>query len=91
MQEFLAVPAANVHLLPEGVGCEIGALAEPLAVCVRALNRAEIPVGARVLVLGSGTIGLLATLLAAGLASEVAVTARVTNTGGRSGDESHDR
>lgn len=76
MQELLVAPAPNVHPLPYGVSCEIGALAEPLAVCVRALNRAEIPVGARVLVLGSGTIGLLATLLAAELASEVAVTAR---------------
>jgi len=76
MQELLAVPAANVHPLPDGVGCDIGALAEPLAVCVRALNRAEVPTGARVAVVGSGTIGLLTTLLASQLASEVAVTAR---------------
>lgn len=81
MQELLAAPALNVHPLPDGVDCEIGALAEPLAVCVRALNRAEIPVGARVLVLGSGTIGLLATLLAAELASEVAATARYPHQG----------
>lgn len=81
MQELLTVPVANVHVLPRDVDCDIGALAEPLAVCVRALNRAEIPVGARVLVLGSGTIGLLATLLAAALASEVAVTARYPHQG----------
>lgn len=76
MQELLSAPEANVHPLPEGVDCSIGALSEPLAVCVRAINRAEIPVGARVLVLGSGTIGLLATLLAEELASEVVATAR---------------
>lgn len=81
MQELLAVPAANVHPFPEGVNCDIGALAEPLAVCVRAVNRAEIPVGARVLVLGSGTIGLLSALLASELASEVAVTARYPHQG----------
>lgn len=81
MQELVTIPAANVHVLPDGVGCDTGALAEPLAVCVRALNRAEIPVGARILVLGSGTIGLLATLLAAELASEVVVTARYAHQG----------
>src|SRR5262245_2775935 len=58
MSELLTAPASNVHALPAGVDVELGALAEPLAVCVRGLNRAEAPVGARVLVLGSGTIGL---------------------------------
>jgi len=81
MQELLAVPVTNVHPLPAGVGPEIGALAEPLAVCVRALNRAEMPVGARVLVLGSGAIGLLVTLLASSVAGEVAATARYPHQG----------
>ena len=76
LQEYVTVPAGNVHPLPAGISVDIGALAEPLAVCVRALNRAETPAGARVLVLGSGTIGLLAAMLASGLADEVAVTAR---------------
>ena len=76
MQEVLVVPAANVHPLPESVGPDIGALAEPVAVCVRALNRADLPLGSRVLVLGSGTIGLVSILLARGSAVEVAATAR---------------
>jgi L-iditol 2-dehydrogenase len=76
MQELLSAPPANVHPLAPGVGPDIGALAEPLAVCVRGLNRAEAPVGSRVLVLGSGTIGLLSVLLARELALEVAATAR---------------
>jgi len=76
MQELLSVPAGNVHPLPHGISPELGALAEPLAVCVRALNRAEAPVGSRVLVLGSGTIGLVSTLLASATACEVAATAR---------------
>ena len=76
MQEFMVAPAANVHPLPEGVSPELGSLAEPLAVCVRALNRAEAPLGSRVLVLGSGTIGLISTLLAMASAVEVVATAR---------------
>lgn len=82
MQELVAVPEANVHALPEGVSLDIGSMAEPLAVCVRALNRAEAPMGARVLVLGSGTIGLLAVLLASQTANEVAVTARYPHQAG---------
>lgn len=76
MQDLLVAPVENVHRLPAGTGPAIGALAEPLAVCVRAMNRAQAPLGSRVLVLGSGTIGLLALLLARDLSEEVAVTAR---------------
>lgn len=76
LQEYLAVPAANVFPLPSGVSPELGALAEPLAVAVRAMNRAGIAQGDRVLVLGAGTIGLVTLLLAREVANEVAVTAR---------------
>lgn len=76
MQELISAPAANVHSLPPGIGIDLGSLAEPVAVCVRALNRAAPPLGSRVLVLGSGTIGLVSVLLANGSAVEVASTAR---------------
>lgn len=76
LQEYLAVPAANVFPLPPGVSPELGALAEPLAVAVRAMNRARIAQGDRVVVLGAGTIGLLTLLLAREVANEVVITAR---------------
>lgn len=76
LQEYLAVPAANVFPLPPGVSPEVGALAEPLAVAVRAMNRARIVQGDRVVVLGAGTIGLLTLLLAREAATAVAITAR---------------
>lgn len=76
LQEYLAVPAASVFPLPPGVAPELGALAEPLAVAVRAMNRARIAQGDRVVVLGAGTIGLLTLLLAREVANEVAITAR---------------
>ena len=76
MQEVISAPAANVHALPAGAPAELGSLAEPVAVCVRAMNRAAAPHGSRVLVLGSGTIGLISVLLARANALEVAVTAR---------------
>ncbi len=76
MQQRFAVPAANVYPLPEGIDPIVGALAEPAAVAVRGIQRAEIAMGARVLVLGSGTIGLMCTMLLRDRAGEVAATAR---------------
>lgn len=63
--------------LPAGMTAEQGALVEPLAVSVHAVRLAKMREGARVAVLGAGTIGLTALLAAKGLgASEVYVTAR---------------
>ena len=76
LQEYLAVPAVNVFPLPPRVSPELGALAEPLAVAVRAMNRAQIVQGDRVAILGAGTIGLVTLLLARDIANEVVITAR---------------
>ena len=76
MQQRFAVPAANVYALPAGIDPVLGSLAEPIAVAVRGIQRAEIPMGARVLVLGSGTIGLMCAMLLRDRVGEVAVTAR---------------
>jgi threonine dehydrogenase-like Zn-dependent dehydrogenase len=55
----------------------LGALVEPTAVCVHAVRLGEVRLGARVLILGAGTIGLLAVLAArAAGAAEVVITAR---------------
>ncbi|MBI5947357.1 MAG: alcohol dehydrogenase catalytic domain-containing protein [Chloroflexi bacterium] len=76
LQQMVAVPSGSVYALPDGVDPLHGSLAEPLAVAVRGVHLAELPLGARVLVLGGGTIGLMATLLLRDVAAEVAVTAR---------------
>lgn len=59
MCERIAVPAHRVHLLPDGVGFDAGALAEPAAVGVHALSRAGISGGSTILVVGAGVIGLM--------------------------------
>ena len=60
MGEYLNVPAAKALRLPEGVTWEQAVMAEPLAVAVHAIRVAEMQPGAKVLILGSGTIGLMA-------------------------------
>jgi threonine dehydrogenase-like Zn-dependent dehydrogenase len=60
---LVAVPAALVHPLTPGVAAEDAVLTEPASVVFRGLTRAAVRPGARVLVIGDGTIALLAVYL----------------------------
>lgn len=72
--ERVSVPAALLHELPDGMPWERAAMIEPLANGVHAWALAGRPAGARVGVIGAGTIGLVAYLVAqAGGAAEVVV------------------
>lgn len=59
MARWVVVPAANVHLLPDGVDPRAGALVEPLACVLAAWTRARPAVGERVHVVGDGPTALL--------------------------------
>jgi 2-desacetyl-2-hydroxyethyl bacteriochlorophyllide A dehydrogenase len=77
LAEAVVVPAERVHAVPASLDPALAALAEPTAVIVHALLRGRIERGQRVLVLGAGTIGLLAIAAARRLgAGEVYVVAR---------------
>ncbi len=72
---FVAVSRRSLHPVPDGLDLAHAALAEPVAVAVHAVRRAPVVLGASVLVLGAGPIGLavLQAAHAAG-AGMVAVT-----------------
>ncbi|MDQ6671845.1 MAG: zinc-binding dehydrogenase [Chloroflexota bacterium] len=57
-------PAAIVYHLPDGISDQVGALAEPLACAVRAIDRTGLRSGDRVCILGGGPIGLMLLALA---------------------------
>ena len=57
--EYVVWPAQSLVRLPDAVTFEHGALVEPLAVAVRAVNRAGVGGAASAVVVGAGTIGLL--------------------------------
>jgi L-iditol 2-dehydrogenase len=57
--EYVAVPAANIVPLPNGVSFEEAAMTEPAAVAIHALRRAGIDVGDAVAIFGVGPIGLM--------------------------------
>ncbi|MFI5181327.1 MAG: zinc-binding dehydrogenase [Thermoanaerobaculia bacterium] len=63
-----------VRRIPEGLSFEVAALLDPLASVVHGLSRLPDARGARVLIAGSGPIGLLFFLLLRGKASEITVT-----------------
>ncbi len=77
LAQYVCVPAYALYPLPEALDFELGALAEPLAVAVHGLHMAGLSLGERVVVLGSGSIGLMAVLAArAAGAAEVVSTYR---------------
>ena len=59
LAEFMAVPAHLLYKLPDGVSFEYGAMIEPLAVGYSAVMKVPDLEGENVLVVGSGTIGLM--------------------------------
>lgn len=63
LQKYVAHPEDMVFKLPENMGTEQGALIEPLAVAMHAVNRANVKMGDTVVILGCGCIGLNALLV----------------------------
>ena len=58
--EFIAVPARLVHTITDSVSNESAALVEPTAVVTQGILKASPKAGAKVLIIGDGTIALIA-------------------------------
>jgi threonine dehydrogenase-like Zn-dependent dehydrogenase len=61
--DLVAVPAALVHPVAPAVSASDAVLTEPASVVYRGLTRAAVGPGSRVLVIGDGTIAMLASYL----------------------------
>ncbi len=77
MGEYFLAQAGLVYLVPGGMDWTVAALSEPCAISLHGIKRAGGVAGQRVLILGAGTIGLFAALVAkdAG-AAHIGITAR---------------
>lgn len=73
MQSHWIAPARVVVQLPDGLSLETAALAEPAAVAVHDVRRAELQPGEKVVVVGGGPIGLLVASVAQAYGGEVLV------------------
>ena len=82
MARQVAVPAHLLHPVPDGVGDLAAALTEPTAVVVSGYERAPVPLGGTVVVVGPGPIGILAALVArAGGSGRVVLVGRPSSKG----------
>ena len=95
--ELIVVPAAiaavNLLPVPAGLAPEVAAMVEPLACCLRGVERAEVRAGNRVAILGAGPIGLMLSACVADAGGRPEVVggraerrALVPEFGGRTGD-----
>lgn len=58
LSELTALPAEMVHVLPDSVSLELGALVEPMAVGHHAVERVPLDLGELAVVFGAGPIGI---------------------------------
>jgi (R,R)-butanediol dehydrogenase/meso-butanediol dehydrogenase/diacetyl reductase len=63
LARFLDVPEDSCVLVPDNVALDLAALAEPLGVAVRAVERADLTEADSVVVVGLGAVGLMLCLL----------------------------
>ena len=73
LAEQLAVPVSALHHLPDGIDDTAGAMVEPGANALRAVRAAALSPGDRLLIIGPGTIGVLAARFAGARGAEVHV------------------
>ena len=64
MADLVSLPESTLYHLPKSIDDKMGAMVEPLAVVLRAFERARFAKGVSVLILGAGPIGLLSLLVA---------------------------
>jgi len=78
--EFVLLPVALLHKVPDGVDFRTATVTEPTAICITGLDRSGIAIGETVLIIGPGHIGLISAMLtmAAG-ASRVVVVGRASS------------
>jgi hypothetical protein len=64
MREIFAHPANLLHKVPDNIPLAAIPLAEPLTIALHALHRTTLIAGEHIVIIGAGTIGLLAALVA---------------------------
>jgi threonine dehydrogenase-like Zn-dependent dehydrogenase len=74
--EYVAVPVANLHAVPDGVADEAAVFCEPLAAACEILEQVPAAARARCTVLGDGKLGLLAAQVLAAAGARVLAVGR---------------
>lgn len=69
--EAMSIPLEKLYAVPETLPLDLAPLCEPMSIAMQAVNRGRPMAGEKVLVLGSGPIGVLATLYLTELGADV--------------------
>ena len=77
--DYFVVDANKVVKLPESISLNEGAMVEPLAVGIRALQKVETIIGLNILVIGAGPIGNLVAQSAKGMGASSVMIADINN------------
>lgn len=64
LADYMCARAATCIVVPDGLDAALAALSEPASVAVRAIRKLDMPLGARIGVIGGGTIGQLVAQVA---------------------------
>ena len=76
MAEYLTLPVANLHLIPDNVSDEQAVFVEPLAAAFQILQQVSINKTDRVLVMGDGKLGLLCAMVLSTTGASVTLMGR---------------
>lgn len=71
LADLVCLPTERLYPVPDGLPLELAALAEPVSIALQSVRRGRAVAGERVLVLGCGPIGVLATLALSELGARV--------------------
>jgi threonine dehydrogenase-like Zn-dependent dehydrogenase len=74
--DYLALPLANLHALPESLPDERAVFVEPVAAAFEILEQVAVPTAGRALVLGDGKLGMLVAQVLAVAGSPVTMLGR---------------
>lgn len=74
--EYLSVPVWNIIICDSDMDYEVAALCEPTSVAIHGVRRSEVKKGDHVLIIGTGTIGILSALICQSLGAVVTVLGR---------------
>ena len=68
--EFVSVPARCIHVIDDELAADVAVLAEPVATCIHAFQLSPLVLSGTLVMLGGGTIGTLAAIVARLLGAE---------------------
>lgn len=76
LAEYISVPTAGLHLLPDTISDEEATFIEPLAACFEILEQIHLHPASNIVILGAGKLGLLAAQVIKTVCADVTIVAK---------------